>query len=512
MQRFVLASLLLLSACASATPPVVSAFLPNTPPGTAFPRATDSETIDVEDGATVTLTPTRVRKTIGGADVTMYGYNGQIPGPLLRVKQGATFAVEVKNDIDLPTSVHWHGVRLANANDGAVGMTQEAIAPGGTFRYSVTVPDDGMFWYHPHVREDIQQDLGLYGNLLVLPRNEGAYAPVTAEMPLFLDDIATTANGGLLPFGQTDADHALMGRFGNAMLVNGASSVALRYGRGSVVRFYLTNAANTRTFRWSIPGAAMKLVGSDAGRIVQERLVDEVILGPSERTIVDVAFAQTGSYTIRHRGDAVTSLGTVEVTDDEAPPAPAAAFPTLRRNIDVATSMDALDRERIRAVDWTLRLSADVQEMQQMGHSMHGGMMTGDGTGIEWEETMANMNAASSRADTRWNIIDPASGAKNEAIQRTFQQGSVVKLQLRNELTSGHPMQHPMHLHGQRFLVLSVDGVAPRDIGWEDTVLVPRGSTVDLLVEMSNPGEWMLHCHIAEHLTNGMMAGFTVAA
>lgn len=513
MQRLVLASLLLLSACGAATPPLsrASKFLPSTPPGVEFPRAADSEIIDVADGATVTLTPTRVRKTIAGADVTMYGYNGQIPGPLLRVRQGSTFSVEVKNDIDLPTSVHWHGVRLENANDGAVGVTQDAIAPGGTFRYTVTVPDDGMFWYHPHVREDIQQDLGLYGNLLVIPKNESVYAPVTAELPLFLDDIATTPDG-LLPYGDGDADHALMGRFGNAMLVNGASSVALRYARGSVVRFYLTNAANARTFRWSIPGTSMKVVGGDIGRIVQERLVDEVILGPSERTIVDVFFAQSGAYSMHHRGDAVTILGTVEVTDDAAAPAPAAAFPTLRRNADVASSLEAVVRERNRPVDWTLRLMADVEGMQQMGHGMHGGMMMGDGTGIEWEETMSDMNATSSRENTRWNIVDAGSGATNEAIKPTFQKGSVVKLRLRNELASGHPMQHPMHLHGQRFLILSVDGDTPKDSGWKDTVLVPRGSTVDLLVEMSNPGEWMLHCHIAEHLTNGMMAGFIVAA
>ena len=106
-------------------------------------------------------------RAIAGKALTMYGFNGQYPGPLLEVQQGATIVVQYHNELDQPSSVHWHGVRVDNHFDGTVGLTQPPVTPGGNFSYSVHFPDAGIFWYHPHVREDIQQDLGLYGNILV---------------------------------------------------------------------------------------------------------------------------------------------------------------------------------------------------------------------------------------------------------------------------------------------------------------------------------------------------------
>lgn len=503
-----------LAACSSAVAPLspkTEGFLPGRGRDVAtLAAAKPSETIEVLDGATITLTPTLVRKAIGATTVTMYGYNGQIPGPLLRVRQGSTFTVDVTNAIDLPTSIHWHGVRVANANDGTVDVTQPAIEPGGTFRYAVTVPDEGMFWYHPHVREDIEQDLGLYGNLLVVPNEEDAYAPVTTTVPLFLDDIALAADGALIPYGTADADHALMGRFGTTMLVNGEPRYALQVQRGAVVRFYLTNAANTRTFRWAIDGARMKLVGGDMGRLARERFVDDVTLAPAERAVVDVLFPATGTFAMRHTGSTVRTLGTITVTSDAAASEPATAFATARTNADVTMDIEAFRPLFDRPVDRILRLTADVTGMQQMGHNMHGGMMPAGGDGIEWEDTMPTMNATATRANTLWKIVDEATRAVNDAIRYTFARGDIVKLRIVNDAAGGHPMQHPIHLHGQRFLVLSVNGTANPDLGWKDTVLVPRGGTVDILVEMSNPGAWMLHCHIGEHLTNGMMARFDV--
>lgn len=514
MKPLLLLLLPVLAACSSAVrspSPAASGFLPGQGRDIAtLDLARPSETIEVADGAAVTLTPTLVRKTIGKTTVTMYGYNGQIPGPLLRVRQGSTFTVDVTNAIDLPTSIHWHGVRVANANDGTVDVTQPAIEPGGTFRYAVTVPDEGMFWYHPHVREDIEQDLGLYGNLLVVPNEEDAYAPVTTTVPLFLDDIALTADGALIPYGAADADHALMGRFGTTMLVNGEPRYALQVQRGAVVRFYLTNAANTRTFRWTIDGARMKLVGGDMGRLARERFVDDVTLAPAERAVVDVLFPTAGTFTMRHEGSTARTLGTVTVTSAAAPDGPATAFATARTNADVAAEIETLRPLFDQPVDRVLRLTADVTGMQQMGHNMHGGMMPADRDGIEWEDTMPAMNTGSTRANTLWKIVDAATAKANDDIRYTFARGDVVKLRIVNDAAGGHPMQHPIHLHGQRFLVLSVNGTTNPDLGWKDTVLVPRGGTVDILVEMSNPGAWMLHCHIGEHLTNGMMARFDV--
>ena len=103
-----------------------------------------------------------------GAPVTpVWAYNGRVPGPEIRVAQGAPLRVEVENGLNQYTTVHWHGLRLPNAMDGVPYVTQEPIPPGGRFVYAFTPPDAGTFWYHPHVRGSEQQGRGLYGALIV---------------------------------------------------------------------------------------------------------------------------------------------------------------------------------------------------------------------------------------------------------------------------------------------------------------------------------------------------------
>ena len=126
----------------------------------SLPEAKESEVLEVSDGDRITLSPTIVRKTINGKQFAMYGYNGQIPGPMIKAKQAATITVDVKNNIDMDTTIHWHGIRLDNASDGVPDVTQDPIKPNGMFTYTVALPDEGIYWYHPHVREDIQQDMG----------------------------------------------------------------------------------------------------------------------------------------------------------------------------------------------------------------------------------------------------------------------------------------------------------------------------------------------------------------
>ena len=146
-----------------------------------LPEARPSEMVTLADGDTLDVGVTLVRRTIRGHTMAMYGYNGQYPGPLIRADRGSTVVVRVTNEIRMPTTVHWHGVRIDNRFDGVPGLTQDPIEPGESFTYEVNVPDAGMFWYHPHVREDVQQDLGLYGNLLVVPSDPRYYGPAHRE-------------------------------------------------------------------------------------------------------------------------------------------------------------------------------------------------------------------------------------------------------------------------------------------------------------------------------------------
>lgn len=479
----------------------------------ALPAAKKTSVMEVQNGDTITLNPELVRASINGKNFAFYAYNGQFPGPTLKVKQGSTFTVNVTNNIDQATTIHWHGIRLENRFDGAAGVTQEAIEPGESFTYTVKVPDEGMFWYHPHVREDLQQDMGLYANLWVTPREENRYNAVNREEVVMLDDLYL--EGGLpVPYGAREADHALMGRFGNTMLVNGKTDYSLSVQRGSVVRYYLTNVANARTFNVRFGNAKMKLVGGDAGRAEREEFVDSVILSPSERVIVEVQFADAGTYRIESVSPKRTwLLGTVTVSADGTAGAMAAS---LKENTDVVADVDAFRPYFEKPVDKTIHLSVEsrMAGMMQHGnpggmdHGMHGGTASAPDDGVEWEDPMPHMNAMSTKGNTRWKLIDEASAAENMNITYQFTVGDKVKIRIVNDeasVGSDHPMQHPIHFHGQRFLVLAVDGNKNENLVWKDTVLVPAGKSVDILLDVTNPGNWMFHCHIAEHLGNGMM-------
>jgi FtsP/CotA-like multicopper oxidase with cupredoxin domain len=484
----------------------------------ALPAAKPTSVLEVKDGDAITINPELVRATINGKNFALYAYNGQFPGPTLKVKQGSTFTVNVRNNIDVPTTIHWHGIRLENRFDGAAGVTQEAIHPGQSFTYTVTVPDEGMFWYHPHVREDLQQDMGLYANLWVTPREENLYSSVSREEVLMLDDLYL--EGGLpVPYGAQEADHALMGRFGNTMLVNGKKDYSLSVPRGSIVRYYLTNAANARTFNVRFGNAKMKLVGGDAGRKEREEFVDSLILSPSERAIVEVQFADAETYRIESISPERTwLLGTVMASTDETA---GTTNDSVKENGDVVADINVFRPFFDKPADKTIHLSVESRMagmMMQgnkggMQHGMHGGTTADSGDGIEWEDPMPHMNAMSTKGNTKWKLIDEASGAENMDINYQFKVGDRVKIRLVNDEESDgsdHPMQHPIHFHGQRFLVLTIDGKKNENLVWKDTVLVPAGQTVDILLDVTNPGNWMVHCHIAEHLTNGMMGLFRV--
>ena len=136
----------------------------------------------------------------------------------------------------------------------------------------------------------------------------------------------------------------------------------------------------------------------------------------------------------------------------------------------------------------------------------------GTADGIEWEDDMVEVNRLTTTATMHWKFLDRTSGADSPTIDWQFTVGDRVKIRLVNEMDSDHPMHHPFHLHGAgRFLVLARDGVTEPNLVWKDTVLVRTGQVVDILFDVSNPGLWMAHCHIAEHMQSGMMFSFNVA-
>lgn len=488
---------------------LVFVYLPNRQNTPTISELKPSEIITLQNGDTFDLTASIVEKEINGQTHQMLAYNGSIPGPVLKVAQGSEVTVRFKNETTMETTIHSHGVRLDNAYDGVPHVTQEAVQPGETFVYKLFFPDAGMYWYHPHVREDYQQELGLYGNYWVLPDDVAYWSPVNREIPLFIDDILIER--GQIRLSEARADHTLMGRYGNVFLVNGETNYSLDVTQGEVIRFFFTNAANTRPFKLAIPGAQLKVVGADGGAYEHEFFADSVILAPSERAIVHVRFDRLGTFPLQNITPEKTyTLGEVHVSRGALETAYEKEFNATKTNAQVVASIDAQRPFFQKEPDKYLALTIDMGAGMMGGHAGHMMSMGTSSDGIEWNDTNGMMNAMSNANTLSWIVRDQQTGKENMDIDWQFMRGESVKVRIYNDPNSMHPMQHPIHFHGQRFLVVARDGVTQSNLVWKDTVLVAAGETVDILLDTTNPGTWMAHCHIAEHLESGMMFGFTV--
>jgi FtsP/CotA-like multicopper oxidase with cupredoxin domain len=572
-----------------------------------LPEAAGPQVVELGDGDRFELRIAPVAKRLGDDTVRMIAYNGSVPGPALRVREGSELVVDVVNEGDLEATVHWHGLRLENRYDGT-HETQAPIPVGGSFSYRISFPDPGVYWYHPHIREDYGQELGQYGNIVVVPADSDYWPPAHRELLLALDDVLIEG-GKIAPFSREETTFAAMGRYGNVLLVGGETNPTFSARQGEVVRLYLTNTANTRVFNVALPGAQLKLVGGDSGRVEREGLVQSVVLAPSERVVVDALFEHTGQLTLEHRTPERTyQLATIEVGDEPATPPLADRFAVLRQNPEWAAERERLAPHVDAEPDKTLAFVAEMDmgvpdgpvvfacpmhpeitgeqsdrcpkcgmkllavaapssyacpmhpeivsatadrcpkcgmklvdaalvmgaghshEAHEHEHDMehgrtgpveaahaamhamdHGNHDDADGGGIEWEDDMVEVNRLTTPANMRWKLVDRDTGAANHGIDWTFTVGDRVKLRLVNEMDSDHPMHHPFHVHGAgRFVVLARDGVPEANLVWKDTVLVRTGETVDILLDVTNAGRWMAHCHIAEHHESGMMFSFNV--
>ncbi len=587
-----------------------------------LPEVLGPDVTRLADGDRLDLRIGPARKNIDGAELRMLAYNGSIPGPTLHVDQGSEITVQVRNDGDVEATVHWHGLRLENQYDGVPDETQVPIPIGGTYTCKVRFPDAGFYWYHPHIREDFGLEMGLYGTIVVEPGDPSYWPAADRELTLTLDDLLVE-DGHIAPFSRSGPTFVAMGRYGNVMLINGETRFAGQAAAGEVVRLYVVNTANTRIFNFAIRGARAKLVGGDSGRYERETIIDEVLLAPSERAIIDVLFDTPGKVRLEHRTpDHTYDLGAFTVTDG-APGAAAGSFETLRTDPELTAEHQAIGHDIERPPDKVLAFyslmpllyGADDTSASAYACPMHPEVTAAEpgtcpkcgmklvavpagipasyacpmhpdvtatepgtcpqcgmklvavqadaapaayacpmhpevtaaepgtcpecgmklmpsnaplapasephqdaahshdhGDGLEWEDLMPEINRVSDSGNMIWQLIDRQTGAVNGDISWSFTVGDRVKIRLVNEMDSDHPMHHPFHVHGAgRFLILSRDGKPEPNLVWKDTVLLRAGETVDILLDVSNPGLWMAHCHIAEHNQSGMMFSFNVA-
>ncbi len=395
-------------------------------------------------------------------------YNGLVPGPVIEVERGQTLRVNFTNGLDADTTVHWHGLRVPDEMDGAIRML-DMVMPGHSFTYEFEIQDTGFYWYHPHMATEQDLERGLYGTIISRHPDEPR---VECELPIVLDDILLDNDGQIEP---KDTEHGqLMGRLGNLLLTNGQTDrrVEVKAGEPTLLRW--VNAANARFWDLSIEGHTMQIVATDGGWLTKPFEVDHVQIAPGERLIVAVEFDGNA-------GDEFQLMNArVRLHDHEAE----------------MSEIDPLGEDPNPVMTFVVGAEA--------GTPVELALPTDDAPTLSDPGTTAHQWVLDEVMEDGIVTID---GYSYPDVPLLTLPGPVLTaFEVRND----SEMHHPFHLHGNRFQVVDVDGVATDYTGWKDTFDVPPFATVRILSELDNPGEWMYHCHILEHAELGMAGFMTV--
>lgn len=392
----------------------------------------------------------------------VWAYNDQVPGPVLRVRLGEEVEVRLRNDLPQPTTIHWHGVRVPNAMDGVPGVTQEAIPPGGSFVYRFVPKDAGTFWFHPHVRGAEQVERGLYGVLVV---DDAEPLPYSRDEVWVLDDWRLGQDGALDPNFVTRRDLAHDGRWGQVITVNGDAAQLTVVRPGERLRLRLVNTSNGRVYRPDFGVLAPKVIAVDGMYTRQPLDLEGFVLAPGNRLDLDLVIPPDAGGQRFRVIDRFTRrplpLATLWVEGE--PVATPGFAPPSNSHVPLWTSAGN------RQVDTLYVLNAQV----------------GGEHGIEW-------------------TINGLPWGEHEITR--LDEGRWVRVRFRNDSAR----LHPMHVHGQFFMVLARNGKAVDEPYFRDTVLLSRYESVDVGMVPIDWGRWMMHCHILEHADAGMMTEIRV--
>ena len=406
---------------------------------------------------------------IDGGKLRVWAYNGQVPGPELRIRLGDTLRVRFTNRLPQPTTIHWHGVRVPNGMDGVPSVTQPPVEPGGSFTYEFTPKDAGTFWFHPHVRSSEQVERGLYGVLVV---EDAAPPPYSRDVVWVLDDWLLDETHQI--FDRFNTPHDLMhdGRWGNFVTVNGRTDARLDARGGERIRLRLLNASNGRIYAPEFPGLEPQIIAVDGLYLARAIPLERFELAPGNRLDLDITLpggpaSRSFPVTDQFYPARPNHLADV-VVDGAAPTAPPrfaspahARVPAWSEGLQIpATKEFRLDARRggSYGIEWTINGQAFA------GHEHHGAPML------------------------------------------TLERGGWVRLRFVN----ASYRLHPIHLHGMFFRLLARNGAPVDEPFFRDTVLVHSQETIDIGLVPLDPGKWMMHCHILEHAEAGMMTLFEV--
>lgn len=400
-----------------------------------------------------------------GKTIKAWGFNKQLPGPVLRANVGDTLVVRLTNNLKEATAIHWHGIRLPAAMDGTDAM-QKPVKPGESFEYRFIVPDAGTFWYHSHTNETIQMEKGMYGALIVDDNNDPV---VDGERIFLIDDMKLNDKNEFTKpsWFLSKAIERHDGRQGNTLLINGKENPVVNVNGGQTERWRFINSSSARYFVLHLGGKEFKIIASDGGLLEHPITVREALITPGERIDIVLDFKEGETFPIESLAySRMTMLvrpkqetfATVKVGASK----PTKAFiPETLRSIEVLAQQDA-------AVTRKIKFSVDPRIRDQKDFRIN------DGVHVNDKPVM------------------------------------VGELQVW-EVSNTSRMDHPFHLHGFFFQVLEENGKPPAYRAWKDTVNLKPQSTVKIAWMPDNrPGTWMYHCHIIEHHAAGMMAHFDV--
>jgi FtsP/CotA-like multicopper oxidase with cupredoxin domain len=417
-------------------------------------------------------------------DTDVWCYDGRIPGPEIRLRQGEPVRITVENKLEQGTTVHWHGIRLPIAMDGVPELTQPPIKPGESFVYEFTPPDAGTFWYHPHANSLEQLGRGMAGALIV---EEPEPVAVDRDIVWLLADWRLRSDAQIASGFGNSMEAAMSGRIGNTVTVNGAVSEEVRVRAGERLRLRLINGALARMMALRFNGHRPVVVAIDGQPCdPHEPKQGHVLLGPAMR--VDVVLDMQGEPGRRYQviDDFYEGLSywLTQLVYEEEPP------------------VRAHPLEGSLALPKNPLPEPDLATAVRHALTLQGGMMSAGGTG---GMGMQGMDHGATWAINGHSIT--GDGHAGMAPLLTLKRGRIYVLTIRNETA----FSHPVHFHGHSFRVLSRNGSPVPHRQWADTVLLPPKETVDLAFVADNPGDWMLHCHVTDHQVSGLMTMLRVA-
>ena len=391
----------------------------------------------------------------------VWNYNGQVPGPEIRVDLGDKVKVNFTNNLPDETTVHWHGVRVPNAMDGVPGVTQEPIQTGESFVYEFTPKDAGTFWFHPHVRGSEQLERGLYGTLIVEDEISKKYSQ---DEVWVIDDWRMTEDKQVDPNFMSMHDLAHDGRWGSTVTTNGSLDKKLNARPGERIRLRMVNSSNGRVYRLGFGGLDAKVIAVDGMYVKETFDASGFEFAPGNRIDVDIKVPKDASGEEFNIYDNFTrysnKLGSIEVSGEPVE-TPQFSYPTNKK-----------------VPDWREADFVDTDKKY-------------------------NLNARMGRGGIQWTIngkaypnIDPFE----------LEYDKFNKIKFVNESSR----LHPMHLHGQFFKVISRNGKPAEENYFRDTVLVGPRESIEIGTVPLDKGKWLNHCHIQEHADAGMITAVEV--